>query len=245
MDSQKLNRLRIYCHSLMEQQRTLSLSVRKDTVTVEELSILPLLNELIKVTNEFPDLLPEVDPKIYSFVSDRGERYCYYVGIMTHTANVLGHLRVEIEQPTNTPVTENKLFPFINDSDLRKIIERDYGEIQRAYIAQCWKSVIILCGGAIEAVLTDLLKTHENEARDAKSAPQNPEITCWDLSPLIKVAVELKLVTSSVEKLSHSLREYRNLVHPGNEIRAKLGFDAEEAKIAIEVLNILHRDLSK
>jgi len=66
----------------------------------------------------------------------------------------------------------------------------------------------------------------------------------WDLSNLIDVAVELSLVFAGVEKLSHSIREYGNLVHPGNELRNKLCFDAEEATIAIEVLNIVQRDSS-
>ena len=86
---------------------------------------------------------------------------------------------------------------------------------------------------------------HESASKQAESAPNKPDISRWDLSELINVAVELPLVTSGLEKLSHSIREYRNLVHPGNEIRSKLHFDAEEARISLEVLNILHRDLSK
>ena len=149
-----------------------------------------------------------------------------------------------VEQPTDTPVTEKRLFGFITDSSLREIIERDYSEIQRAYIAQCWKSVIILSGGTIEAILTDLLITNKTAALAAESAPKETNITQWNLSQLIQVAVELQLVSTSIEKLSHSLREYRNLVHPGNELRNDLRFDAEEARIAIEVLNIVQRDLS-
>jgi hypothetical protein len=156
---------------------------------------------------------------------------------------VIGRLKTIIEQPTNTPVTEQRQFRFINNVKLRTIIERDYSEIQRAYIAQCWKSVIILSGGSIEAILADLLKSNEKAAISAKSAPSETDIMRWDLSQLIKVAVELKLVSVGVEKLSQPLREYRNLVHPGNEIRNDLRFDSEEARIAIEVLNIVQRDL--
>jgi hypothetical protein len=149
-----------------------------------------------------------------------------------------------LNNQTTPPVTERRQFGFVTDLSLRSIIERDYSEIQRAYIGQCWKSVLILCGGTIEAILTDLLKSDEANARSTKSSPKEPDIMKWDFSQLIEVAVELKLVSSSVQKLSHSLREYRNLVHPGNELRNKLRFDSEEAKIAIEVLNIVHRDLS-
>jgi hypothetical protein len=105
--------------------------------------------------------------------------------------------------------------------------------------------LIILSGGAIEAILLDLLLNNPG-AQEAQSAPKGkPDLSRWDLNDLIKVAIELELVTGTVEKLSHPVRDYRNLVHPGNELRSKLAVDREEARIAIEVLNSLHRDLSK
>ena len=144
----------------------------------------------------------------------------------------------------DTPVTEKRDFSFIKRSDLRNILERDYIEIQRAYIAGCWKSVIILSGSAIEAILLDRLNQDEPLAKDASKAPNRGDISRWDLVDIIKVCVELKFVSAGVEKLSSAVREYRNLIHPGNEIRNKLVFGAEEAKIAVEVLHIVHRDLS-
>jgi hypothetical protein len=142
------------------------------------------------------------------------------------------------------PVVLTREFCFVKDPELRKILERDYQEIQRAYNARCWKSVIIISGGAIEAILTDLLLQNESRAKAVTKAPKQPDLTRWDLSDLINVSVELGLASHAIEKLSHSVREYRNLVHPGNEIRNKLTFDAEEAKIALEVLHIVHRELS-
>jgi hypothetical protein len=41
------------------------------------------------------------------------------------------------------------------------------------------------------------------------------------------------------------VREYRNLIHPGNELRSKLTVGAEEARIAIEILNLIDRELGK
>ena len=158
---------------------------------------------------------------------------------------VLGRLQTALEESTTVPVTEKREFAFISNSDLKAIIERDYEEIQRAFISQCWKSVIILCGGAIEAILTDLLLRNETAATSAKCAPKNSDITRWSFSELIDVAVELKLISDGMQKLSHPLREYRNLVHPGNEIRNKLYFGEEEARIAVELLHILHRDLTR
>jgi len=237
MDSEQLKKLRQFYHSLLEQQRWF------DTLSggtfIDRVALLPLIEDFSQLNSEFPDLISPFNIDAYG----SGGKY-NFIGIRSYLASVIGRLRIAIEQPTDIPVTEKRQFAFVSDSALRIIIERDYAEIQKAYISECWKSVIILCGGTIEAILTDLLISNETAAKATKSAPKNSDITRWDLSNLIDVAVELSLVSAGVEKLSHSIREYRNLVHPGNELRNKLRFDAEEAKIAVEVLNIVHRDLS-
>ena len=57
-----------------------------------------------------------------------------------------------IEEEKDSPVTQKREFGFIKDLELRKVLKRDYLEIQTAYVARCWKSVIMLSGGAIEAI---------------------------------------------------------------------------------------------
>ncbi|MFH0942198.1 MAG: hypothetical protein V1823_04170 [Chloroflexota bacterium] len=242
MDYDELSKLRQFYHSIIGQQRIFD-SIPSPLVAQK--SLIPLEHELNQLNDEFPSIVAAFNKNVYFSHSSGGDVYYGLIGIRAHIAMVLGRLQIVIEQPSDTPITESRQFAFISDTNIRKIIERDYDEIQRAYISKCWKSVIILCGGAIEATLTDLLVCHETASKQANSAPQKPDISRWDLSELINVAVELQLVTSGVEKLSHSMREYRNLVHPGNEIRNKLHFDAEEARISLEVLNILHRDLSE
>lgn len=243
MDTDKLKKLRQFHKSLLSQQRILE-DIEGGLVSYT--SIFPLEDELQRLHEEFPSLVPPFDKSQYfsHYTSDFEEAIYNLDAIKGYVATAISRLEVDIEQPNDTPITEKREFAFINNSDLRAIIERDYSEIQRGYIAQCWKSVIILSGGAIEAILADLLIQNQDRASAAKSAPKNSDITHWDLSELIKVAVELSLVSAGVEKLSNPMREYRNLVHPGNELRNKLRFGAEEAKIALEVLNIVHRDLS-
>lgn len=144
----------------------------------------------------------------------------------------------------SAPSLEAKKFPFVKDVEVRAILERDYKEIQRAHEAECWKSVIILAGGSVEAILADLLLQMEAVAKASSKAPKGKEIKEWGFVHLILVSVDLNLVNPGVDKLTHTLREYRDLVHPSVEIRTKLKVDAEEAKIALEVLNMVHRDVS-
>lgn len=200
----------------------------------------PLFLELTLLREEFPDLVP-FDPEQVPLEAGSS---VYSISVMGMLSMVLGRLKTALDESTNVPVTEKREFEFVSNSDLKAIVERDYEEIQRAFVTKCWKSVMILCGGSIEAILTDLLLAKQTAAISAKSAPNNNDITRWDLSELIDVAVELKLVSAGMQKLSHPVREYRNLVHPGNEIRNQLVFGAEEAKIAVELLHILHRDLT-
>lgn len=248
MNEDELNKLRGFYHSILGQQQVLmNLKLSGPLDKCPRATVLPLLEEFKQVDLEFPNLVQPFKEGAYvSFGTGIGpSRYYNLPGLLAYASMLLGRIKVLIAEPSNTPVTESRHFSFINDPNITKIVDRDYNEIQRAYISKCWKSVIILCGGTIEAILMDLLALHQEEIKQAESAPNKPDISRWDLSQLIDVAVELKLVKEGVGKLSHPLREYRNLVHPGNEIRNNLYFDAEEARISLEVLNMLHRDLTQ
>ena len=237
MTREELKKLRTHYQVMRGQQRVLEHDLKAYVVRQATVDI--LVRSLDQLEKDFPGLVPKFDP------SDAGwnEGFLLAEPVRAHVATVLGILEVQIADDPS-PVVEGKSFAFVSNTQLRKIVERDYLELQRAFVAQCWKSVIILAGGTIEAVLTDLLLAHEVEAKAATAAPNKSDLARWDLSDLIDVVVELKLVSAGSSKLSHPIREYRNLVHPSNELRNKLVFGPEEARIALEVLHILHRDLS-
>jgi hypothetical protein len=241
MTEDHLRKLRGHYHSLSKQSQRFKETclIRDFRISRQEFRI--LADELRALEADFPGVLPPF--KDEDFVSDYAHQYSYHP-IQSYLAVALGKLQSLLDDQESTPVTQVREFTFIKDLKLRSILERDYQEIQRAFIARCWKSLIILCGGAIEAILVDLLVQNQTKATTASNAPKEPDISKWRLSHLINVSVELSLVTPGAEKLSHSIREYRNLIHPGNEIRHNLMFDAEEARIALEVLHIIHRDLS-
>lgn len=195
----------------------------------------------------FPGLVPPFNKRKYlDFVSEDQHNTHWYnlAAIRGYLEQVKGVLEAELEEETgmDAPLMEHEDFLFVNDKDLRDILARDYQEIQRGYIAQNWKSVIILAGGAIEGILLDALKQDEAQAKAAKAAKNGP-LEKWDLSDLISVSAELGLVSAKVEGISNAIREYRNLVHPGVELRTATKHGQPEATIAIEILKILKRDL--
>jgi hypothetical protein len=141
--------------------------------------------------------------------------------------------------PTTDEITIEKL-DFIISPDLRSIIERDIKELNLCIRQGTVKVIIVLCGSIIEAILLDLLSLHESESLSATKKGKGP-IYRWNLENLIDVALELNLINTGVTMFSHSLREYRNLIHPGRELRDNLKVAPEEAAIAVQVLKMVLR----
>jgi hypothetical protein len=154
-------------------------------------------------------------------------------------AVALSRLQVPPQTIPQTPSAGS--LTFVSDMKLREILEADLAELRGAYAAGCLKSTIILCGAAIEALLVDALSRHTaNQA----NTPSYATLLEWGLAKLIDKAIEYNLIRAAAAKFSHSVREYRNLVHPGRVVREGLAINVEEARIAIEILNIVCRDLS-
>lgn len=195
---------------------------------------------------ELPNLLVKFNPQDYFSHNNGGRQSTYYraSGIRAHIGRNLAILKVRSENLADTPVIVEKSFEFIADESIRSILQRDYQEVQRNMISRNWKSAIILSGGSIEAILLDLIQNNADLAKSSDVAPNEANFLKWDLSSLIDVAVDIELVGAEAAKLTHSVREYRNLIHPGLEVRSKLKVEPEEANIAINVLNIIIRDQS-
>ncbi len=137
-------------------------------------------------------------------------------------------------------------FSFLRASALRRIAERDWDECQRAFNSGCWKSVLILAGGIVETVLLALLGQRKSRALKASAAAGvGTDLTRWTLDRMIKVAAELKVVPPAAETLPNPLRQYRNLAHPGNEVREKLEFGEPDAATAFNALRSILTRLSK
>jgi hypothetical protein len=244
MTPEQTSRLRAYYRSLRGQLRVLEGSSEKQYQLLKEPSLSVLEAELASIDREFPGLIPYFHKLEYFSHGTMHDRMYHATPILGVIERALSRIEPIIDESKNTPVTETREFRFVTERQLREILERDYAEIQRAYVSECWKSVIILSGSAIEAILLDRVQTEASKARAWSKAPKENDLTRWDLAQLIDVTVGLWPELAGVEKLSHSVRGYRNLVHPGNEIRTGLTFEREEARIALEVLNLVHRELS-
>lgn len=208
-----------------------------------------LAAEARAVEEAFPGLLPPFDPGYF-----RGQWQepfkLYDVKRIRHWLSLaLARLQAAAQSATTDPVAlepaETPLnFSFVGAPGIRAILERDFAEIERGLANSAWKSVIILCGGMVEALLIEMVgKALAAEA--AASGGTAPNVGKMRFIDLIKKAQELKLVGQGVNKLSDTLREYRNLVHVGAETRSELRVDQHEARLAVIILRMVTRDLAE
>jgi hypothetical protein len=139
-------------------------------------------------------------------------------------------------------------FVFVQNADLRTIIERDYRELSLVLLpAYAWKSAVILAGSILEAILYDLLtcnpariqaaiqskKASKKKGGAVRDIAKNTAEDKWDLEHLIATAIDLNLIPVDRGKtIDQALRDYRNFVHPRKEIRAAHPCTEAEAMLA-------------
>lgn len=225
---------------------------RKNQAVVDESVVKQYERYVNDFNTSFPGILEKFNESNYRdglsrFYSTEGfESLSYQIdGLLTRVIKDTSVLKAKLDIGEISPLVPQKDFSFVTDENLREIIERDYTWVNKCLAVEAWKPVIILAGGLIEALLLDGLSKDSAKARASSEAPKENDILKWDLSNLIDVAVDLSIINPGAEKLGDAVRHYRNLVHPGNEIRTGLKIEPEEAKIAFQVLNIIIRDLQK
>lgn len=128
---------------------------------------------------------------------------------------------------------------FLGNPDLTRLISEDYAEAKRSLQARNYKSAVLLCGAILEAMLTAALITAGRPGLTTDKLYRE-----YTLNTLIEECTRAGLLGSEPLKgLLHPLRHYRNMIHPGVQIRKSLEPDAEIARISVETVKLLARHL--
>ena len=119
---------------------------------------------------------------------------------------------------------------FINDSNFKKILERDLLELGIALENNAYKSVLILSGSILEAILVIYLTEKKKLEQLEKK----------NLNELIEMSYKEGLIDETTKNISSVIKDYRNLIHPGKETR-NLNYliDKEHSNIANSLLIII------
>lgn len=171
---------------------------------------------------------------------------------------LLGIEKEEYQEKTST-INEflNKEFEEISLHKLNigyavtEILNNRLKEINKNIQSEAPLSVIIMCGSVLEGILLGVASSKMREFNQSTSSPRNRETTKvlqfheWTLSNFIDVAHNIGILGLDVKKYSHSLRDFRNYIHPYQQMNSGFNPDIDTARISWQVLRASITDLTK
>ena len=121
------------------------------------------------------------------------------------------------------------------------IVEARLKEARVALGSGAYLSVIFLCGSVLEAVLLGAAHQDPKTFNQAKAAPRTANrspkrLPEWSLAQLIDVACEVGVLQPDIKKFSHGLRDFRNYIHPYQQLISGFTPDEHTAKVCFQVL---------
>jgi hypothetical protein len=121
------------------------------------------------------------------------------------------------------------------------IIEGRLNEARTAMAAGAYLSVVFLCGSVLEAVLLGAAQKEPARFNRASASPKAADGTVkrfheWSLAQFIDVACEIGLLKLDVKKFSHGLRDFRNYIHPYEQMVSGFTPDEHTSKVCFQVL---------
>jgi hypothetical protein len=127
------------------------------------------------------------------------------------------------------------------DGMLTDILKLRFDEIKSCLGNNAPLSVIFMCGSTLEGILLGIALKKPNEFNSAKSSPKSNDGKVkpfheWTLSNLIDVTYEKRMIRDDVRKFSHSLRDFRNYIHPYQQLSSQFAPDKHTAQISWQVL---------
>ena len=136
------------------------------------------------------------------------------------------------------------------DAVITGVLKQRIEEVKKCLNAKASLAVIFLCGSALEGILLGVATQNVIQFNQAALSPKDKNgnvrrLYDWTLNDLINVARELGLLGEDVKKFSHVLRDFRNYIHPYQQISSGFDPDQHTARICWQVLQAAIVQLSK
>jgi hypothetical protein len=161
--------------------------------------------------------------------------------------------KVEIEDPKqdNSGTNENEFlkreFTKVSVTKLglegavAGVLEQRIKEIEKCFFGKAYLAVILIAGSTMEGVLLGIANKYPKSFNSTKSSPKDgvgkvKQFQEWNLSAFIDVAHELRLIQHDTQRYSHTLRDFRNYIHPFQQMSSGFNPNEHTAKLCLQVL---------
>ena len=129
------------------------------------------------------------------------------------------------------------------------IIEDRLAEAQVVLNAGAHLSVVFLCGSILEAALLGAAQKEPAKFNKARTSPRGKDgkpkpFHEWNLAQMIDTAHAVGVLKLDVKKFSHALRDFRNYIHPYQQVAHGFTPDEHTAKLCFQALKAALADLS-
>jgi hypothetical protein len=150
----------------------------------------------------------------------------------------------------NQEFDEVSIYELNLDGIISDILNSRIQEIKANIKGNAPLSAIVIIGSSLEGILLGFASKNPKDFNQTNVAPKDKEGKVksfheWSLSNFIDAANEIGLLKEDVKKFSHTVRDFRNYIHPYEQINKNFNPDIHTAKLCWNVLKVAMIQLSK
>ncbi|KQO21246.1 hypothetical protein ASF10_14095 [Flavobacterium sp. Leaf82] len=131
---------------------------------------------------------------------------------------------------------------------LAEILQKRWIEVESCIKVNATVSAVIMMGSMLEGFLLGIMQKKPQLVNQAKSAPRKDEkvknFSEWSLNDMIDVAHEVGWIQLDVKKFSHALKDFRNIIHPYQQLVLKTNPDIDTCNISWLVVQATFNDIA-
>jgi hypothetical protein len=135
------------------------------------------------------------------------------------------------------------------EAGVAEILDKRWIEIQKCIDVGATTSAVIMMGSMLEGFLLGTMQRYPKISNTATNAPVRDgkvkHFADWSLSEMIDVAHEIGWIQLDVKKFSHALRDFRNIIHPYQQLALKTYPDIDTCNISWLVVQAACNDIAE
>jgi hypothetical protein len=172
-------------------------------------------------------------------------------GVSPRLKEVTPQFAAKVDEVDLKPLPPPDFLNLELEPGLGEVLAGRWDEAQKCLNAEAYLAATIIMGSMLEGMLLAVLQKFPQDANKCGAAPHDPRtgkvkyFAEWSLSDMINVAHEAGWLDLDVKKFSHALREFRNLIHPYQQMVVKSVPDKDTCEISWLVVQAAANDLAK